>query len=589
MKIKLFFFSVLLLVLSTDGHDSYAQKSKPKKGVEGVKLTEAKIREAEFYFTEGQKYFILEDYSKALGLFQRSLEIDPSNATVHFKIAEILFRSQKEEDVIKASEFIDTAISLQRNNKYFYLLAGNISSSLLRFDKAIAYYEQMLAEINGTEDYLFELAVLYLYREKLDEAIDVYNRAEAFYGVNEISSIQKQKIYLQQNKISEAFNEAEKLLEAFPDEERYHMAYAEMLTSNQQLHAAIARLEKFIKAHPYAGNAKYLLAGYYRDAGKETEARTLILEIISDQEIAFNSKVIIFSSYNALIEENHKKGIDDKSTKLFLAELLDKLIESHPDEGSVYILAGDMHLNLGNVNEARNQYQTSLSYDDTNFSVWQNLLSIDAQLNQIDSLLVNTEKALELFPNQGLFYYFNGFALNRKKRYKEATATLEHGKRLAANDKKLLVEINSLLGDTYNAYAEYEKSDAAYEAALEIDPENAFVLNNYSYYLSLRKQNLDKAEKMAAKLTKDHPNNPSFLDTYAWVLFAREKYKDARKVIERVIDSGQANATHYEHYGDILFKLGDVDSAIIQWQKSKGLNPNNELIDKKISDRKFYE
>jgi tetratricopeptide (TPR) repeat protein len=591
LKKYLSLFCAVQILLFAAIENSYAQKAKPKKNTteSAGKLTEAKLREAEFYFTEGQKYFMLEDYSKALGLFYRSLEVDPSNATVHYKIAEILSRSQKETDLIKAADHIDRAIALQKKNKYFYLLGGSVNASLLRFDKSIGMYETMLVEIPGTEDYLFELAVLYLYRDKPDEAIKVYNRAEQFFGVNEISSVQKQSIYLQQKKLPEAFREAEKLLEAFPDEEKYQMAYAEMLATNKQINTAITRLEKYTKSHPEAGNAKFLLAGFYRDAGKESSARELILEIIDNPEIAFNSKLLVLRTYSDTVENNLRKGISDIETEIFVIEIFDQLQNTYADETGLYIIGGDLYLNMGKIKDARILYRKALSLDDSNYPVWQNLLAIDAQLNQIDSLMFNADKALELFPNQGTFYYFNGYALNRKKKYAEAIATLNMGKRLAENDKNLFVEINSLLGDTYNATKDYAKSDAAYDAALETDPNNSYVLNNYSYYLALRKEDLEKAEKMATKLTKDHPNNPYFLDTHAWVLFASGKYKEARKIMEKVIESGQASATHHEHYGDILFKLGEVDNAVKQWKKAKELNSTNSLIDKKIADRKLYE
>jgi predicted Zn-dependent protease len=115
------------------------------------------------------------------------------------------------------------------------------------------------------------------------------------------------------------------------------------------------------------------------------------------------------------------------------------------------------------------------------------------------------------------------------------------------------------------------------------------VLNQYSYFLALRKQNLEKAEKMAALLVKNNPDNPTFLDTYAWVLYMREKYKDAKKIIERAVNSGNANATHLEHYGDILYQLGEIDAAVKQWERARGLNANSETLNKKIANRKIYE
>jgi Tfp pilus assembly protein PilF len=147
-----------------------------------------------------------------------------------------------------------------------------------------------------------------------------------------------------------------------------------------------------------------------------------------------------------------------------------------------------------------------------------------------------------------------------------------------------------MLGEAYNGTREYEKSDKAFDEALAFNANNAIVLNNYSYYLALRKASLDKAEKMSALLIKNNPDNATFLDTYAWVLYTREKYKEARKIMERAVATGKANATHIEHYGDILFKLNEVDLAVEQWEKAKGmLNASNENLNKKIANRKIYE
>jgi Tfp pilus assembly protein PilF len=137
---------------------------------------------------------------------------------------------------------------------------------------------------------------------------------------------------------------------------------------------------------------------------------------------------------------------------------------------------------------------------------------------------------------------------------------------------------------------EYDKSDKAYDEALGFNPNNDVILNNYSYFLAIRKSNLEKAEKMAAQLVKNNPQNATYLDTYAWVLFVREKYKEAKKIIEKAINTGMANATHIEHYGDILFKLGDVENAVTQWEKAKGmLSTSSEILNKKIANRKIYE
>lgn len=581
---------ILLMLTFTSPLSSFAQKKKKPSSTESsYSVQSVKLREAEFYFTEGEKYFILEDYAKALLYYQKSLEINPGNATVHYKIAEVLARGTRQEDLIKAALSIDTALKLEKKNKYFYLLGASVYTSLARFDKAAELYESMIREVPGTEEYLYELAAVYQYANKTDEAIKVYNRAEGIFGISEISSVQKLRLYLESGKKNEALEEGEKLIVAFPGEERYVMAFAEVLSKNGQNDVAISYLETFTRNNREAGNARMLLAGLYRDNKMEDKARELLLPLFDDPEVEFGSKIIVLGTYNTEINQNKASNVSDKEKEAFALTLFKKLAEHYPNEANVHILGGDLYLSTGSEREAIEQYLEAIDLGEVNFEVWQNLLYLQTQLEQFDSVIKHSEECLELFPNQGMVYYFNGYAYLRKRKFAEAIFALEQAKKISSLNQKLVTEINSMLGEAYNATKQYDKSDKAYDEALAANPDFDIVLNNYSYYLALRKANLEKAEKMSAYLIKNNPDNATFLDTHAWVLFIRQKYKEAKKIMERAISTGKASATHFEHYGDILFKLGDVDGAVEQWEKARGMNANNETLNKKIANRKIYE
>lgn len=578
----------LLLILALIVPE-FAFGQKKKRGAEdspqGIRL-----REAEFYFTEGEKFFILEDYAKALVYYQRAADINPDNGTIQYKIAEVLSKSEKQEDLVKASVSIEQALKLDGENKYFYLLAASIYNSLGRFDKAAAAYESMMTQIKGTEEYIYELAAVYQYAGQREKAVKAYNRAEALFGVNEVASIQKLKLLLEDGNKTEAMAEGEKLIKAFPDEERYLMAFTEILSKSGMRDQAISYLEGFVNNHPDAGGVKMLLAGFYRDMGMEEKARPFLLSLFDDPDIDLSSKIIVLGAYNAELNDNKTKKVSDPDKEAFAAQLYEKLRAGYPDDPSVHIIGGDLYLSTGKNREARAAYLKAVETGAAvNFEVYENLLFLEVKLEQWDDVIRHAEEALEVYPNQSMIHYFNGFARLRKRNYPEAIASFEQARRLASTNAALSGEISSQLGEAYNAAQEYEKSDKAYEEALAINPNNATVLNNYSYYLALRKENLEKAEKMSATLIKNHPENPTFLDTYAWVLFTREKYKEAKKVIERAISTGKATATHFEHYGDILYKLGDVDGAVRQWEKARGLNANSETLKKKIANRKIYE
>ncbi|MFZ6011675.1 MAG: tetratricopeptide repeat protein [Bacteroidota bacterium] len=575
---------VLAISLSLPVLPVQAQKKKKSEEPQGIKL-----REAEFYFTEGEKYFILEDYAKALLYYQRAIEINPENATVHYKVAEVLAHSTKQDDLIRASLSIENALRLEKSNKYFYLLAASIYNGLAKFDKAAEVYEEMMRQVKGTEEYLYEVAAVYQYGNRQEDAFKAYQRAESVFGINEISSMQKMRMLLDAGKTKEGISEGEKLINAFPDEEQFIMNFTEVLSQKGMRDQAIVYLEKFIAANAESGNAKMLLAGFYRDTNQEAKARPLLLALFDDMSIEIGSKLIVLGAYNAELNQNKTKNVADADKETFAFTLFHKLEKNYPENSSVHIIGGDLYLSTGKNREAHKEYLMAVESGEVNFEVWENLLYLEIQLEQFDQAIAHVDEALEIFPNQNMLHYFSGFANLRKHRNQEAIAAFEQAKKLSSSNPALVGEINGMLGDAYNALKDYIKSDKSYEEALAFNQNNYGVLNNYSYFLALRRENLEKAEKMSTQLIKNNPDNPTFLDTHAWVLYVRQKYKDARKVIEKAIGTGKATATHFEHYGDILYQLGDVDGAVQQWEKARGMNAKSETLNKKIANRKIYE
>jgi tetratricopeptide (TPR) repeat protein len=201
----------------------------------------------------------------------------------------------------------------------------------------------------------------------------------------------------------------------------------------------------------------------------------------------------------------------------------------------------------------------------------------------------HADQALELFPNQSSLYIFQGTAYHALQKSDEAIYALEQGLLFAGNQQHLRFEALCRLGEAHHQAKNYAKSDSYYEQALIIKPEDLSLLNNYAYYLTLRKENLEKAKRMASKLIEKEPNNLTYLDTYGWVLYTLGDYSTAKQYLEKAA-THSSNAVIIEHYGDLLFQLGAIDQAIIQWKKAKSLggevSPN---IDKKISDKRLYE
>ena len=218
--------------------------------------------------------------------------------------------------------------------------------------------------------------------------------------------------------------------------------------------------------------------------------------------------------------------------------------------------------------------------------------------NELDEVLFYSDQALEYFPFHPIFYYYKGLAFMYKKEYKKSIKIFKEGLDYVIDEPILKSEIYAVLGDMYHNIGNNEKSDEFYELALKINPDYIIVLNNYSYYLALRGENLKTAKDMIVKcneLTADNPN-PSFLDTYAWVLYKLEEYSLAKTQIMKAIDLQTNSATLFDHYGDILEKLGLFNDALIQWKKSLLINRDIQgekslyilLLDCSSLDQKRY-
>ena len=163
---------------------------------------------------------------------------------------------------------------------------------------------------------------------------------------------------------------------------------------------------------------------------------------------------------------------------------------------------------------------------------------------------------MELYPNQALFWLYNGSGHLGKGNYDEAVMAAEEGKRLAYNNPQIRDDLYVVLGDAYHGLEQYSESDAAYEFVLKNSPNHPQALNNYSFYLAERKDKLSRAKELAARLVENYPDNPSFQDTYGWVLFKAKEYKKAQKYLEKAAQNTDRGSI-IEHYGDLLYKLGE--------------------------------
>lgn len=562
-------FSTLALIAAAQGPQVKAVQS----------TADGSASQAEAAFLDGMRFYILEDYGKAIQYFEKSLTLKPAQGEFHFKLAEALARRQNPDDFKLAAAHIEQAIRQDPKNEQYYLVAADIYSAIPDIESAIRTLEKLIIEVPGANESLYELAAFYELAGKRDEALKILGKAETVFGMNEQIGLAKINLLQEQGKREMAEQAARSLIIQFPDEPRCLLALINLLNQANHYKESIELLEKFISSNSNSGYEKLILIELYFKDKQTALAREKTLLAIEDNEVDVEHKIVLLKNLESL-SASEPELIDD------LIKALEKLKKLEPAVSEVWLAGGDIYFSLKLLREARDHYSKAIQLGTTAYQAWSNLAILDAQLNMTDSLISNTEKGFELFPNSGELWYFNGYAWFQKKKYANACRSLEQAKNLTS-DKSLKIEINRMLGEGYQASGQFSLSEKSFEAALAADANLELVLNNYSFYLALRGQKLELAEELIERLIKAVPDNNTYLDTYAWVMYAQGRYKEAKKIIEKVIESGGATSAHLEHYGDILFKLNETDKAVKHWELALSMNSRNDILRKKILNRKL--
>lgn len=544
-----------------------------------VSTTTARI-EAETQFTDAVRFLMTDEPAKAIAQFGKILQKDPNNAAAQYSMASALLKTGKTAEAIP---FAAKAYALDHENKYYTLLLAEVYVKQKRYTEAEDLYEKLLKKGPENAEYGVELAAIYLFNDKPDKALDTYDRVERDLGLNEEIIRQKQRIYLKQNKVDKAVEEAEKLVASEPADPEYLLEGAELLIANDRTDKAVTWIDQALKLNADLPQAHVLLADIYRKKGDMARVTQELNQVLANPNLEAGLKARILSSYVGMTGESPTAQKD----ALGMAQ---NLAKSSPNDPKTQVMLADLLMQQGKKAEARDAYARAARLDGSIYEVWGALLQLDGELNQVDSLLLHSEKALEVFPTQGLFWYSNGSANLVKRKYQEAIDALEESQKLlmTTSNNELKTGINAQLGDAYNGLGNHARSDEYYEAVLKMDPLNDHVLNNYSYFLSLRNEKLPRALQLAQKLVERHPDNATYLDTYAWVLYVSKDYTKARQYLEKALaNPASVSGTIIEHYGDVLYQLGQPDKALDQWKQAKTKGNSSPALDKKIATGKL--
>ncbi|MCD6068576.1 MAG: hypothetical protein K0S33_3402 [Bacteroidetes bacterium] len=516
----------------------------------------------------------------AENLFKECLKIDPTSAPAQYEIANLYRFGGLYDEALKYSR---EAANKDPKNVWFQLLYIECLHNKRQYNEATAAYEKLIKNVVPKPEYYMALGEEYLFANKPDKAVKVYEDFEKIFGRDEEVALKRIAVLRQQKKYAEAEIVLKGLIKDFPEEPRYYTYLAEIYQDSGEPEKAYTIYQESLKADPNNPYIHLALADYYRQQKKDSLFFSEVKIAFTSPELNVDNKIKIMLSYYEMTE-TFPKYLNEAY------ELLDILTKAHPGEAKVWSVYGDFLFRDKRYKEAKVAFERVLESDKSKFPVWSQLLISEMNMNDMEALKKHSAEAIDLFPNQPAPYFFNGLANQRQKDYKAAIQSYVDGQEFVYDNLPLQMQFLANLAEAYNADKQYEKSDKAFEDALLLDANDASIMNNYAYYLSLRKTKLERAEKLSARSLEIDAGSISYLDTYAWILYQQGKYEDAKIWLDKAFAKGADNRPAIlEHYGDVLYKLNDKTKALEYWKKAKEKGGSSESLIKKITDGKLYE
>lgn len=529
-------------------------------------------------------------------LFERALHIHPNASEALYETAQIQLALSPKSDsalVSQGEQMLQKAYLLEPSNPYICRALAERWLHTGQYAKATRLYETLTTDHPRTED-VTVLLRLYEVQKDFDNALKMINLIENLEGEDETTVVEKFRIYLEMGQTSQAYDTIEALCAKHPEELRYRVLLADLYMQNGYKEKALATYSEVLTTDPDNKLVKMSMLQYHASEGDTLRFHHDMKEIMLDPSIESMQKRSLLQGYAGEV----LRGTPGFSKESFFVHFKEALTLPQDDNAIAELClayAEATDLPLDSVSPA---LECILTNDPENMQARLQLISNDirvlSQGEVKDSLrtqhLADVCHEGTVYHSEALiFYYYEGVAHAQIDQKEKAIAAYERG--LATlnddSDPQLAGETCAALADLYHETGRTAEAFATYDKALTYGSDQIYVLNNYAYFLSLDGTNLDKALSMSKKTIDAEPQNPTFLDTYAWILFQKRQYTQAKIYIDQCIKNipeeetdDSHSASLYNHAGDIYYYNNDQAGALHYWKRALETSNDNELTER---------
>ena len=523
------------------------------------------------------------NHDAVFDLLCRCIELRPDAAEAYF------FRAQYYSEMQQADQALadyQRAAQLQPDEMTYMETLAQAYVQKSRYGDAIGVVERMYEADKSRQELLETLYRLYAQEKDFDKAIDVLDRMETIDGKSERLSLSKCQLYIQMEQPQKAVDEMRSLAARYPNDLNYRTLYANTLIMNGEREQGRELLEQVLSDEPLNLRAQLTLRNYYVGEDDVQRADSLTRCMLLNPKATTEDKIY---QLRQIIAENEQAGGDSTEVLTLFRQMLD---QPTPDVDIAELMAAYMDLKKMPADSVRAALDYVLQLSPDRASARLHLVQMAWEADDDQRIIDLCRQARQYNPEEMAFYYYQGMAYYRRDDTSHALEAFQNGISVITDESspEIVSDFYAVMGDLLHQRGREREAFAAYDSCLQWKPDNIGCLNNYAYFLSLKNQRLDEAEQMSQKTVKAEPKNPTYLDTYAWILFMQQRYAEARIYIDQTLQNDSTpSSVEIEHAGDIYFMCGETDEALRLWQQALMLDPQNKLLARKVKRKKYIK
>ena len=537
---------------------------------------------ADYFYLEGLRQQEMGNLTAAYDLLRHAHDLNPRSAAVYYQLAG--YYVNMKNDAL-ARIYFEKAASLDPENATYQEKLGQLYITQKDYPNAIKAYELLYSSYKTRVDVLQLLLQLYGSQNDYKKMINVLDRIEVLEGSSEQISLSKMQIYEQMGDKKKEYESLKSLVDEHPLELDYRVMFGNWLLQNGKKNDALKEYKSVLKEEPNNALAKLSMLDYYRSIKDQATVDELTNELLQSPKTEKETKMTLLRD---IISSDQQANISDSAKVMNLFSLA--LSTKQEDADLIMMKAAYMAMKNMPKAEINHVYEQAIDVEPDNSRARLALIQNIWATEDYDKVIEICRPAIEYNPDEMAFYYFKGMAEFQKHDIDAALETFKKGvgQIKEDSDPEIVSDFYAILGDILHEKGKASEAFAAYDSCLKWKADNYGALNNYAYYLSVANKDLPRAEQMSYKTIKAEPNNATYLDTYAWILFQQQRYEEAKIYIDQVLRNDKdPSGVVLEHVGDIYMKTGDTQKALEYWQKAIEKGNDSKVLKDKLQQKKY--